>query len=329
MTRSADLTRRGLAALGLALPAAVLAACADPEPVGSRNAAGGSAKKSPERDGSVDTSGKQERIRSTADEKIAATVPDDLVTAGKLTVGSLTGGTPPLVFLADDNTTTIGVEIDVAHLVADKLGLEVDLQLTSWDNWPLGLDAGEYDVVHANVGVNAERLENYDFASYRKAFMSFLATREGGLEFADAASISGRTIAVSHATNQEQILLAWNQKLEKRGKKPAELKNYANSADVLLALGAGRVDAYFAPYATNAYVASTRDDVRNQGKVDAGWPVQTMVAATFPRGSGLAQPYADALDALIEEGTYQQVLKRWGLTAEAVTSSRVHTKEKP
>lgn len=328
MTRSSDLSRRGLAALGLGLPAVFLAACADPEPAGSRNAAGGGATTDGE-DGSIDTSGKQKRIRSTVDETIAATVPDDLVTAGKLTVGSLTGGTPPLVFLADDNTTTIGIEIDVAHLVADKLGLEVDLKLTSWDNWPLKLDAGDYDVVHANVGVNAERLEKYDFASYRKAFMSFLTSRESGLEFGDAASISGRTIAVGHATNQEQILLAWNEKLEKQGKKPATLKNYADAADVLLALGAGRVDAYFEPYATNAYVASTRDDLVNQGKVDAGWPVKTLVAATFPRGSGLARPYADALDALIEEGTYQQVLKRWGLAAEAVTSSRVHTKENP
>lgn len=325
------LTRRALTLGGLLLPGLTLAACADPTPTasGASASATGGASDAGGAGPAIDTSGTQERIRSTRDDAIAATVPPDLAADGKLTVGSLTGGTPPLVFLADDNRTTIGSEIDVAQLVADKLGLELDLQLTSWDNWPLKLEAGEYEVVHANVGINATRLEKFDFASYRAAYMTFLVARDADFELGEPESISGHVIAVSSGTNQEQILTTWNSQLSAAGQEPAELKNFSSDADVLLALGSGRIDAYFAPFATMTYIATTRDDVQTQGRVDAGWPNQTLVAATFPRGSGLAEPYAAALGALMAEGTYAQVLERWGLTDEALTASRPHTKENP
>lgn len=324
------LARRTLLGVGMLAPLAALAACSDPVSSSTAAAAtasdgGGDAAAA----GTIGTSGTQERIRSTVDEAIAATVPAAIRERGSLIVGSITGGTPPLVFLADDNTTTIGAEPDIAQLVADKLGLDFDLRLTSWDSWPLSLEGGDFDVVHANVGINAQRLEKFDFASYRAAFMTFLVSKGSDLDLGTPESISGRTIAVGSGTNQERILTEWNTQLTSAGSAPAELKNYSSDADVLLALGAGRIDAYFAPLATMTYVATTRDDVETQGKVDAGWPQSTLVAATVVRGSGLAEPYAAAINALMAEGTYQQVLERWHLSAEALTESTVHTKENP
>ncbi|MGP9695401.1 transporter substrate-binding domain-containing protein [Brachybacterium sp. AOP25-B2-12] len=327
----AHLSRRALTITGLLLPGLALAACADP--VADSGAAGGAATGASDgggaSTGTVDTSGTQKLIRSTKDEAIAALVPPEIAADGKLTMATSAGGTPPLSFLADDNKTTIGSEVDIARLAADKLGLELDVQLTSWENWPLKLEAREYEVVHSNVGINAERLQKFDFASYRAAFMTFLASKDADFELSDAESITGRIIAVGNATNQEKILTAWNEQLTSEGKEPAELKNYSSDADVLLALGSGRIDAYFAPFASLTYTASKREEFVTQGKVDAGWPHQTLVAATFPRGSGLADPYAKAINALIAEGTYGQVLERWGLTEEAVTESAVHTAENP
>lgn len=328
MPLSHPLSRRLLLGAGALLPVAALAACADPAPT-TGAASGGSSDGGGGGSSTIDTSGTQERIRSTVDETIAATVPEAIRADGRLTVGSLTLSAPPLVFLADDNTTTIGSEVDLAQLVADKLDLELDLQLTSWDNWPLKLEAREYEVVHANVGINPERLEKFDFASYRGAYLTFLVPQDSDLALGEPASIAGRIIAVSSGTNQERLLTEWNTALAEQGKKPAELKNYSSDADVLLALGSGRVDAYFAPLAMMEYVAATRDDVKTQGRIEEGWPDKSLVSATFPRGSGLAAPYAAALNALMAEGTYTQVLERWHMTAEALPESTVHTKENP
>ena len=326
-------TRRTVAAGGLLLPLGLLAGCADPVAVPGTAAGDAAGAAASEGDGgsapAIDTSGTQELIRAEVDEEIAALLPAEIAESGVLRVGINGASPPPLSFLADDNQTYIGSEIDIARIVADKLGLEFELKLTTWENWPLKLEAGEFDVVHANVGINAERLQKFDFASYRAAFMSFLVKKgaEGWLE--DAESLSGKIIAVGAATNQERILIDWNAELEAAGKEPAELKNYSTEADTLLALGSGRVDGYLAPFPTQSFTASRRDDMEVQGRIDAGWPDQTLVAATLPAGTGLAEPYAAALNAVMADGTYAQVLERWQLSDEALPESRVHTKENP
>ena len=330
-------TRRAVAAGGLLLPAGLLAACADPVPAATGAAGGaGAGSGSGASDGggsdggsAIDTSGTQELIRAEADESVAALLPAEIAESGVLRVGINGTSSAPLSFLADDNQTYIGSEIDIARIVADKLGLEFELKLTTWENWPLKLEAGEFDAVHANIGINAERLEKFDFASYRAAYMSFLVKKSTDFWLEDADSLSGRIIAVGAATNQERILTDWNAELEKAGKEPAELKNYSTEADTLLALGSGRVDGYLSPFASLSFVAARRDDMELQGRINAGWPDETLVAGTFPASSGLAEPYAAALNALIADGTYARVLERWQLSEEALTESRAHTKENP
>lgn len=338
---SALLSRRTIASVGLLLPAGLLAACSDPLPEAQAGGAGsdsGSAADSGSgasdgggatATGQIDTSGTQELIRSTADASIAALLPPEIAESGVLRVGIGSESFAPLSFLADDNETYIGSEVDTARLAADTLGLALEPLLTSWDNWPLKLESGEFDVVHFNIGVNAERLAKFDFASYRAAYVAFLVQKGADLRLEDADSISGRIIAVGGATNQERILIDWNAELEAAGKAPATLKNYSSGADTLLALGSGRVDASFAPYATQTFIASRRDDVEVQGRVEEGWPDKTLIAATFDRGSGLAEPYAAALNAVIADGTYAQVLERWNLADVGLPEARVHTKEKP
>lgn len=328
---SFSLTRRRLAASGLLLPAALLAACSDPAPAatGGGDSASGASDGGGATAGGIDTSGTQELIRSSLDEAAASQLPREIADSGVLRVGINGTSSAPLSFLADDNETYIGSEIDIARIVADALGLELELKLTTWENWPLKLEAGDFDVVHANIGVNAERLEKFDFASYRAAYMSFLVRSGADFWLEDAQSLSGRIIAVGANTNQERILTDWNAELEAAGQEPAALKNYSTNADTLLALGAGRVDGYLSPYASLSFIAARRDDVELQGRINAGWPDETLVAATFARGSGLAAPYAAALNAVIADGTYAQVLERWQITDEALTESRVHTKETP
>jgi polar amino acid transport system substrate-binding protein len=300
-----------------------LAGCADPdsaaaEGAGSTAAAGNGVV--------YNTSPDQDRIRSQKDAGLAAEVPADIAEDGKLTVAS-TGGSVPLSFHATDDKTVIGTEIDLAQLVADKLGLELDLQVTSWENWPLKTESGDYEAVFSNVGINDERLKKFDFASYRAAYMGFEAKKDTDITVQGAADIAGKKIAVGSGTNQEKILLAWNEELEKDGKEPASLQYYSSEADTILALSSGRIDLNLAPYPSTVYRENTRDDLKVAGKVNAGWPTETLVASTTKRGNGLGPVISEAVDALIADGSYAQVLGRWGLEEEAVPESEFFSED--
>ncbi|MFK4299584.1 polar amino acid transport system substrate-binding protein [Arthrobacter sp. GAS37] len=306
------------------LPAVVLpalAACSDP----GASAAGASPSASAARNGVVyNTAPEQNRIRAQKDPAAAAAVPAAIGKDGKLTVAT-TAGSIPLSFYATDNKTPIGVEVDIAQLVADKLGLALDVQVTSWESWPLKTQSGDFEAVFSNVGINKDRVKLFDFSTYRAAYMGFEAKKSSTYNIKGADDISGLKVSVGSGTNQEKILLAWNKDLESRGKAPATLQYYSSDADTILALSSGRTDLNIAPYPSVSYRENTRNDLKVVGKVNAGWPSKTLVAATTLKGNGLAPAITDALNSAIKDGSYGKVLDRWGLTEEALPESKTVT----
>ncbi|MEV7575351.1 transporter substrate-binding domain-containing protein [Pseudarthrobacter sp. NPDC089323] len=319
--------RRALAALPAVVLAgtAALSACADPGASAAGTSTGGQTTAA--RNGvTYNTSPDQQRVRAEKDAALAAKVPELISKDGKLTVAT-TAGSIPLSFHATDDKTPIGSELDIAQLVADKLGLELDIQVTSWENWPLKTQSGDFEAVFSNVGVNKDRVKLFDFASYRAAYMGFEAKKSASYNIQGADDISGLRVSVGSGTNQEKILLAWNKELEGKGKAPATLQYYSSEADTILALSSGRTDLNIAPYPSTVYRENTRDDLKVVGKVNAGWPSETLVAATSLRGNGLAPVITEALNSAIKDGSYGEVLERWGLSEEALPEAQTITGE--
>ena len=181
-----------------------------------------------------DTTPEQEsRIRVDKVDSIAETLPEAWQESGKLKVGIGSFDAPPLILYADDETTLIGNEIDIAYLVADTLGLEIEVEPTSWENLFLSVESGQYDVAFANITVTEERKEKYDFASYRVDSLAFEATAGSDIVVNGPADVAGLKVAVGSGTNQEQILLAWDAENQAAGLEPAEITYYQNEADFL------------------------------------------------------------------------------------------------
>ena len=92
---------------------------------------------------------------------------------GSFTVAVAALNSPPLTVFSDDNKTLLGSEVDIARLVADSLGLKLNVVPTSWEDWPLGVASGKYDAAITNVTVTKERKERFHFATYRKDSLGF------------------------------------------------------------------------------------------------------------------------------------------------------------
>ncbi len=303
--------------LGVVLLAA--AACADPQTEPAAKSGDTSAV-------AFDTSADQKHITSAKVDSIAAELPASVRESGKLVIGngSAGGGLPPLGFTADDNKTPIGVEIDVAYLVASVLGLTAEIDTTSWENLFLGLDSGKYQVGISNIGVSELRKEKYDFATYRLGLHAFEAKLGSGLKITGPADISGKNVAVGSGTLQEAILVDWNKQNVAAGRKPANLKYYQQAADTYLALQSGRIDVYLGPNPNASYHVATQHKTEIVGTVSSSYPVQGLVGITTKKDNGLVKPLADALNAAIADGSYAKVLAKWGLQDEAVPKSLIN-----
>ncbi|MGP9724016.1 ABC transporter substrate-binding protein [Corynebacterium sp. AOP40-9SA-29] len=251
------------------------------------------------------------------------------VNPGKLTVASHVGAAPLGILAEDDNTTPVGNEIDIAQVIADGLGLELHLVPVSWADWPLGVSSGKYDLVTSNVTVTEERLEIFDIVTYRQDLLGFYVRSGGELDRGDesitsADDISGLTVAVGSGTNQEQVLLRWNDQLKEEGKGPANLVYYEDTAAAQLALSSGRVDATFGPNAQGAFASANTGEISLAGIVPGGWPAAADIGAATKKGNGLARPVQLVLQQAAASDVYDRILDRWGLDGEAVDDFRIN-----
>lgn len=271
----------------------------------------------------------QNRITAAKDDKIAAKVPEKFRAKGELVIGGSTGTAPPLRFYATDDRTVIGVETDIAYLIADVLGLEPKLETSSWENLFVGIDSGALDVGLSNITVTEARKEKYDFATYRLDTLAFEAKKGGSWRVKEPKDVAGKVIAVSSGTNQEKILVDWSAQNVAAGLKATDIKYFQNSTDYYLALQSGRIDAYLGPNPTSAYHAATSGQTEVIGTFSGGASVQGKIAVTTLKGNGLVGPVQEALDQLIANGRYAEVLKRWGLADEAVPASEINPQGLP
>ncbi|MCR3749228.1 MULTISPECIES: ABC transporter substrate-binding protein [Lentzea] len=278
---------------------------------------------------SVNLSPQQNRVTAAKDDTIAAKVPEKFRTKGELVIGGSAGTAPPLRFYATDDKTVIGVETDIASLVADVLGLKPRLEVASWENLFVGLDSGAYDLGLSNITVTEARKEKYDFATYRLDTLAFEAKKGGTWKVEEPKDVAGKVIAVTSGTNQEKILVDWSAANVSAGLKATDIKYFQNSSDYYLALQSGRIDAYLGPNPTSAYHAATSGQTEVIGNFSGGAAVQGKIAATTKKDSGLVTPVQEALNQLIANGKYAEVLKRWGLSDEAVPTSEINPQGLP
>jgi len=273
----------------------------------------------------INTGPEQNRVRAEKDAAIAERVPAAIRDKGELLVGTSTFQ-PPLSFVADDNTTPIGVEEDIASLVADVLGLKLRLEASSWENLFLAVRSGKYAAGFSNITVTEERKDVYDFATYRLDQLAWEVPKDSPItSITKPADIAGLTVSVGSGTNQEKILLDWDRQNRAAGLKPIQVQYYQQAADTYLALKSGRIQAYFAPNPTAAYHAAVSGDTKIVGTFSGAGPDrQGLIAAMTQKGNGLAEPIRDALNVVIENGRYAEVLKRWGLENEAVPESQLN-----
>jgi polar amino acid transport system substrate-binding protein len=272
----------------------------------------------------VDTGPDQDRVHTDLNPAAVDLLPAGAFPDGTLRI-SVTQGAVPLAFYADDNATVIGSETDIATLVADALGLDLELVVNDWSNWPLATQSGEVDATISNVTVTEERKQLFDFSTYRVDQLGWLVPADDDREITEAADVAGLTVGVASGTNQEQILLAWDAANTAAGLDPVTIDYYESYNDAVLALQSGRLDSYFGPNATAAYSAATSpDDVRVAGTVNGGWPDTADIAIATAKGNGLAEAFTAALNGAIADGSYAEVLDRWGLGAEAVEESRTN-----
>ena len=306
-----SLTRRGRAAVaaaaGLTL---VLAGCggdSGDSGAGGSTGAGGAAATS-------------EPLPSVAaDDALAARVPPAVAEDGVITVGS-DSTYAPSEFLAEDGQTIIGFDVDLFELVAQKLGLDAQFETAPFDSIIAGVGSGRYEVGVSSFTINPERLQQATMVSYFDAGTQW-ATRAGNPDGVDPEKACGLSIAVQRGTVQVDDITARSQACETAGQDPITIDQYDAQSDATAAVVSGRDAAVLADSPVMAYaVTQTNGQLELLGDIYDSAPY----GYVLPKDqTDFAQAIRDAVQALIDDGTYTQVLERWGVQDGAIDDPTV------
>lgn len=158
----------------------------------------------------IDLRANEQPLPVIRDEQAIAKIPANyaFVEPGTLTVAISALNSPPLALLASDNRTRIGSDQDIARLLAGSLGLKLKLVPTAWEDWPLGVTSGRYDVALVNIAVTEQRKEKFDFATYRVDSLAFSVKSTSDIASVNGPEdLAGKKVIVGSGTNQERILL--------------------------------------------------------------------------------------------------------------------------
>ncbi len=260
------------------------------------------------------------------DETIAAEVPSDIASKGTLTIA--TDPTyAPNEFKDPATQQIVGMDVDLGNALAAVMGLKTTWQQASFDSIIPGLAAGRYDLSMASFTDTKEREQVVDFVTYFSAGTSFY-TASGGPSITGLDSLCGLTVGVEQGTTQQADSTAQSKKCTAAGKPAVKVSAFPDQNGANLALSSGRVDVVMADSPVAAYAV-----LQSNGKwALAGTPYGTApygIAIPRPKGTPagqgpLTKPILDALTKLMSDGTYMQILQKWGVESGAITNPQIN-----
>ncbi len=122
---------------------------------------------------------------------------------GTLLIG--TEGTYSPYSYHDETGDLVGYDVEIARLIAEKLGVEAEFVETNWDACIAGLDAERYDVVMNQVSITEERLLKYDFSTPYTVSSAVLIVADENNELASFEDLKGKKVASSLTSNYASL----------------------------------------------------------------------------------------------------------------------------
>ncbi|WP_169164416.1 transporter substrate-binding domain-containing protein [Cellulomonas taurus] len=231
----------------------------------------------------------------------------DTLTDGVLTIGTSDPAYEPWI-VDNDPSNGKGYESAVAYAVAEQLGYDADQ--VEWVNVTfdqiIAPGAKSFDIAINQVSISPERAENLDFSSSYYDTAQAVVTVEGS-PAADAASLADLKDVKLGAMVGTTSLQVAQDAIDPN----TDIQVFNDNDQVKQALTSGLVDAIVVDLPTALYItAAELDGGVLVGQLPAG-DDPDQFGIVLDKDSSLTQPVTDAVDALREDGTLDDLQAEW------------------
>ena len=204
---------------------------------------------------------------------------------------------PPYEFYEGEKI--VGIDAEIAGLIADKLGMELEIQDVEFKTIIPGVQSGKYDMGMAGMTVTDERLESVNFSDTYAKGVQVVIVKDGS-EIKSIDDLEGKMIGVQEATTGD--IYASDEFGDDH------VTKYANGALAVQALLADKIDCVIIDNEpAKNYVEA------NEGLVilDTEYTVEDYAICFAKENTDLQEKVNGALKELIADGSVQNIIDKY------------------
>ncbi len=217
-------------------------------------------------------------------------------TNGKLVMAT-NASFPPYEYY--ENEKIVGIDAEVAELIAEKLGMELEIKDMEFGSIIGAVQTGSVDMGMAGMTVTEDRLVTVDFSDTYATAVQVIIVKEGS-EIISVDDLEGKKIGVQENTTGDIYA--------SEGFGEENIKRYSKGNDAVAALSAGIIDAVIIDNEpAKSYVKA------NEGLVilESTYADEEYAIAVSKDNTELKENINKALGELKADGTLDSIIKKY------------------
>ncbi len=215
-----------------------------------------------------------------------------------------------------------GFDVDLAQALAQQLGEPIMVSNYTFDGLLRAVRGGTFDIGISAISDTRAREAEVDFVDYLLAGSGMLVPAGNPKRIFDVSGLCGLRVDVQRGTSQETELNETSKHCTSVGLAPIKLVEFATDDQAFAAFQDGKSDVHVTDFPVVAYLAKTNDH-----KYEVAGRQFDLVpyGIAVPKGNAaLRARIVAALHAIIADGTYDALLKKWGLEQGALRSAPIN-----
>ncbi|SDJ99637.1 transporter substrate-binding domain-containing protein [Sediminibacillus albus] len=192
-----------------------------------------------------------------------------------------------------------GFDIDLVKAVAKEAGFNVDFKTMEFDGLLASMQSGKFPIGVAGISITEDRKETISFSdSYYDSGLILAVPEESDIQSID--DVDGLKVGARQGSTSEEYL---------KNNTDAEVVAYPEIVTAYMNLEKDRLDAvlYDLPNVKYYIKENAEGKLKTVGDVLEGQPY----GIAFPKDSELVDPVNEALETIKENGTYDEIYKKW------------------
>ncbi|MEV6958740.1 ABC transporter substrate-binding protein [Streptomyces sp. NPDC051207] len=276
--------------------------------------------------------GSASETAKTSSAPLADKLPKAIRDKGVVKVGSDIAYAP--VEFKDSSGKTVGIDPDLAAAMGKQLGVKFEFENGTFDTLITGLRSKRYDIAMSAMTDTKDRQEGIDsdtgkkvgegvdFVDYFTAGVSIYTKKGDDQGIKTWADLCGKKIVLQRGTVSEDLAKSESKKCP-AGKKIA-IESFDNDQQAQTRLRGGGADAGSSDFPVAAYAVKTSGGGKDFQLVGEQVEAAPYGIAVAKDNTELRDALKAALDAIIENGEYQKIMEKWGVTEGAVKEATIN-----